>query len=658
MASEILSPLAMSILGLALPGKTGTFLLLVLGLSFVIFVHELGHFLVARWCDVRIERFAIGFGKELFGFTRKQIRYSFNILPLGGYVKMLGQEDFAVDKAGELYVKNDPRAYSNKPVGQRMMIVSAGVVMNVIFASILFMIAFMIGMRVIPARIGTVLPDTPAWRAGLRPGDQILTINGASIDEMADVMMAITLADPDTVLKMRVLQDGHERAVSLEPEYNAIAGLRQISISNPQSLTVAYTGSAGGPPENQQLQVDDEIIALQGKPVTDIDQVLRSIAAAQGGPVELTVKRPVKDGDGEPVLDESGKQVTKEVTVCRRARITMLPASDPNLLGAVPRMRIGDASAGNEINEMDLVIAKVLSDSPMSKAGVVDGGRITAVNGRSVSDWFALIDTLKRNGGNVVQLTFEADGRVHTGELTVPRSTVLDLELPPWPDGVIVSIAGKKTAMANGPDGKPREHSVGMWEGVKAALEQDAGRQVEIEYLIGGEPHKKSIFVTPDGTDPWTMRVSYAETLIPYPEMKLLTITNPATAMWLGVKRTGYFLIQVCITTRQMLFTQQIGEEQMSGPVGIIRIGTQIASAGPAQLIYFLAFLSVNFALVNFLPFPIVDGGHFFFLLIEKIKGKPLSVRTQMMTQGLGLAMVFVAFIFLTIQDVLLWHKS
>lgn len=84
-----------------------SYFLVLMGFSAVVFVHELGHFLAAKWAGVRVERFAIGFGRELFGFTKGETRYSFNILPLGGYVKMLGQEDFVVDKSGELKVKED-----------------------------------------------------------------------------------------------------------------------------------------------------------------------------------------------------------------------------------------------------------------------------------------------------------------------------------------------------------------------------------------------------------------------------------------------------------------------------------------------------------------------------------------------------------------------
>jgi len=114
---------------LQLLDRAWPFLVMLLGFSLIVFVHELGHFGAAKWAGVRVERFAIGFGREIFGFTKGETRYSFNILPLGGYVKMLGQEDFD-DKSKELIFKDDPRSFVNKPVARRMVIVSAGVVMN------------------------------------------------------------------------------------------------------------------------------------------------------------------------------------------------------------------------------------------------------------------------------------------------------------------------------------------------------------------------------------------------------------------------------------------------------------------------------------------------------------------------------------------------
>ena len=138
----------------AVLSKLGGVLLMIAGFSVVVFVHELGHFLVAKWAGVRVDKFCVGFGKELFGFTRGGTRYAFNALPVGGYVKMLGQEDFAVDKDGDWQFKKDPDSFANKPVRVRMVIVSAGVVMNLVFAAVAFMIVYTVGLPSLAPVVG------------------------------------------------------------------------------------------------------------------------------------------------------------------------------------------------------------------------------------------------------------------------------------------------------------------------------------------------------------------------------------------------------------------------------------------------------------------------------------------------------------------------
>ncbi|GAG06585.1 unnamed protein product, partial [marine sediment metagenome] len=192
---------------IAILGAVWPYLAMLVGFSAVVFVHELGHFAVAKWAGVRVETFAIGFGRELFGITRGETRYSFNILPLGGYVKMLGQEDFD-DKSKELRFKDDPRSFVNKPVGHRMAIVSAGVIMNLVFACLLFMFVFIVGMESSSARIAYIEPDSPAERAGLLPGDEIKKINGKRVLEFNEVRMAIVLAPLHEPIEFVVERDG------------------------------------------------------------------------------------------------------------------------------------------------------------------------------------------------------------------------------------------------------------------------------------------------------------------------------------------------------------------------------------------------------------------------------------------------------------------
>src|SRR5262245_52251144 len=169
------------------------------GLGFVIFVHELGHFLVAKACGVKCEKFYLGFdigGLKLFKLQWGETEYGIGILPLGGYVKMLGQDDNparAAEERERSLVKTvgstqassngspahsapetatkvdevlDPRSYMAQSVPKRMAIISAGVIMNVIFAFIMAVIAYRIGVPSTPCTIGGVLPGDPAWQAG------------------------------------------------------------------------------------------------------------------------------------------------------------------------------------------------------------------------------------------------------------------------------------------------------------------------------------------------------------------------------------------------------------------------------------------------------------------------------------------------------------
>src|SRR5208337_3873221 len=125
----------------------------VFGLGFVIFIHELGHFLMAKWNGVKVEKFSIGFGPSLFGFRRGDTEYVVAALPLGGFVKMLGEG--VEDEANKC---TDPRAYPNKSVSARMAIISAGVIMNLFLAYACFVFKYMHERQESPAEVGAVSP--------------------------------------------------------------------------------------------------------------------------------------------------------------------------------------------------------------------------------------------------------------------------------------------------------------------------------------------------------------------------------------------------------------------------------------------------------------------------------------------------------------------
>lgn len=185
----------------------------------LVLVHEFGHFITAKMTGMRVDEFAIGFGPKLFGFQKGETYYSLRLIPLGGYNKIAGMESDNDEDAG-------PRAYSRKPVWQRMIVIVAGAMMNILLAYVLLVGIFMwrgIQTPVQTATFGDVVTQKPAYQAGLRAGDTVVAINGQKISTW--VQFADTVKDSGgKVLKVSYLRDGQEHQTLMIPEYDSSAG--------------------------------------------------------------------------------------------------------------------------------------------------------------------------------------------------------------------------------------------------------------------------------------------------------------------------------------------------------------------------------------------------------------------------------------------------
>jgi len=192
-------------------------------LSIVVFFHELGHFLVARLCGVRILAFSIGFGPEIVGFhDRHGTRWKIAVIPLGGYVKFFGDESAAStpDKARISTMDEAERAESFpfQSVSKRAAIVAAGPIANFLLAIVIFSAIFMLfGMQTMSARVDDVQPDSPAAAAGFQPGDMVLSIDGQKIDSFADMQRIVSEAAGDR-LNIKVERGGKEVDLKATPE--------------------------------------------------------------------------------------------------------------------------------------------------------------------------------------------------------------------------------------------------------------------------------------------------------------------------------------------------------------------------------------------------------------------------------------------------------
>ncbi len=190
-------------------------------LMLVVFIHELGHFLVGRWCGVQIQAFSIGFGKELFGYNDKYgTRWKLSVIPLGGYVKFVGDENAAsLPKAsGQPEADRDTTLFHNASVWKRTAVVAAGPVANFILAIAIFAVVFAtLGRPVTAPRVDTLMPGGAAEAAGFLPGDMIVEIDGKPIESFSQIQQIVTLA-AGNVLTVIVDRDGELITLTPTPE--------------------------------------------------------------------------------------------------------------------------------------------------------------------------------------------------------------------------------------------------------------------------------------------------------------------------------------------------------------------------------------------------------------------------------------------------------
>jgi regulator of sigma E protease len=367
---------------------------IVLLLGGLIFVHELGHFVVAKLLDVKVVRFSVGFGPRLVGFTRGETEYRIAALPLGGYVKMAG------DDPGEAPKPEDQgRGFLEQSPFRRFLIALAGPAANLVFPVVLYLaLGLLQNGKLVPGPVvGTVAPGSPAARAGLQPGDRILTVApsaGAAhrIRWFDDLREAVS-PHPGEPLVFEVERGGKRLPpISITPATEREQNPIEVSSRGVIGVTPAYAPALvapAAPGAAGPVQPFDLVVRAAGRPVRHAGDLSAALAQAGCAPVDLEVLREAP----------------------ARLPGAALSSWEPVALAGVPTCAAGGPSLLFADPTLSTFVAQVTPGGPAEAAGLRRGDAIAAVNGRPVRsfrDVNALSGEFK--AGRAVEMTL-ADGR-------------------------------------------------------------------------------------------------------------------------------------------------------------------------------------------------------------------------------------------------------
>jgi regulator of sigma E protease len=763
----------------------------VVGLGFVIFIHELGHFAVAKWCDVHVETFSLGFGPAIPGlsFQKGETLYKIAWVPLGGYVKMVG-EGAENDEEDD-----DPRSFKNKTVGQRMAIISAGVVMNVILGCICFILAYQGGVKVEPAVIGNVDPGSPAWSKGLRSGMVIKRVGDTEHPYFQDMVFKVMLSSAGERVSLVVDSPGDSspRTIELEPRRESTDSKPVIGVTTPQRLQLATARwtrkkvnpvfgpaaaarrldlrpgdvvKAASDPEHNGQMTPLPLIQKDGQSRTDYDALFKRFTALKGEAVSVQIVRadgreetqevpaegftygdfiigmtdPDQQGAYDPFvvselpLDPRAEQEEQRDYFKFRERLQRLTGKPIVILVRPIKAEAHEKPTALLVPpghtlvipgvrmKMGKVVA-VRDSSSGSKAGVTANDRIYAIELTDGQETIRFAsEPSKERPKDVVEKTLDplrlpselrawAEGRSNVrAKLSVERNDPqthrdgakvtlpevawesqwqYDLE-PPLSLTSPMSIAelgvayavetrvdevekGSEAAQKGIKEGdvilgfklkevqkkdkpaewgpeielyKTKNQPEAWWAAVFERVRDSDAEQIRLRVQRGDGDETIDLDLAPDMTWPQAERG-----FLLMPDQCLEKADSPLQAIEIGAKRTVQMIVRTYLSLRSMVTNRVSASKNLGGPITIAVTAFALAGEDWPQFLWFLAMISVNLAVVNFLPVPVLDGGHMVFLIYEKLRGRPASEGVRLGLTYLGLLLILSLMAFALFVD-------
>lgn len=725
-------------------------LIVLLGVNMLVIVHEFGHFIVARMCGVRCDKFFIWFdayGFKFFSFKRGDTEYGLGWLPLGGYVKMFGQEDSPggiqaeIDRAkverdekteelsaeekqaqdakikaleNQLYA---PDSYLAKNVFQRMAIISAGVIMNIIFAIVCASLASVIGTPETSAKIGYVAPGSPAWCAGLQAGDEIVAIN----DDAKPIFSSILVACMDgKELTLRIARQGESepREVKVTPKKDKGDGSLTPMIGVGPSVSLELGETPDRRPYEAFLSLDDEkrleeklgalkggerLVSINGKPVATAADYFRLIKRMIDQPITYEFAPTVVGRGGERFIDESKQNISVTLEPVRVAdvgvRLTMgeIVTIRPGSIAEKVGLRAREVNDAGEVAQHGDVVLEVNNQpvlDPLTFPYMIfdlSGRETIAVDAND-----ATFSAPQRS----ITLTVAREGERKDFEITLPQVAPYEdraaskgrlacdtlgfaYEVKP----IVAGIDGTATIDESPLGGKIKQITAYLRnpgenapESLKATFKSLTGKKVAEGVLDELTPASCVVDLDKETElERATKVLNWFANVMQYlpndaqVEIKALAPNGETATITTKVKRdqnafvAGRGLIfgvdvvhqradsfcealdfgvdkTIDAASQVFIFLKNIGKnvsaKALGGPGMIVGTAYQAAGRPDGVFLLFLCLISANLAVVNFLPIPVLDGGHMVFLLYEMITRRKPNEKIQIILSYIGFVLI------------------
>jgi len=519
---------------------------ITIALGLLIFVHELGHFLLAKKAGVGVKKFSLGFGPKLIGKKWGETEYIISAFPLGGYVKLEGESPD--EEPGD-----KEKSFNEKPPLVKLSVVAAGPIFNIIFAILTMTVIYWVGITTLSPFVAEVEKGMPAEKAGLKYGDEVISINNNEVnswDDMTNIIhtgagkrLEFTIKREEKILKKTIIPVEKE-VINVFGEKNKVGLIGILPTTLAPRVGRIQKGSLA---DRSGLRPGDLIKIVGEKKIEAWNQLEAIDISDLSKPIRVVLQRQ-KD-------TEAKDRTFENIEI-------MIPVNTPGLKGGLPQV-LG-------IDSTELFIEKLEKGYPADLAGLKPYDKIIRVNEKDVKSWMELEEVIRKSPGEKIEMEIERDGERKRLTL-IPRT-----------------------------------------EGKRNILDEriDVG-------IIG----------------------AYSANIYTDPKVKFIKASLPAAFVH-SVERTGNLTV-LMFKGIYMLITGKISSKNISGPIAIAKMAGDQAKKGAYEFAFFVAFISINLGIINFIPLgTITDGGLILLFIIEGIIGRQINLKLREFTQYVGIVLI------------------